>query len=203
MNAPPTRFGRRKLLSQLANALVDSAGRTLGPAEPFHEWPRPPGALDEPDFLAKCTRCDACVDACPHQAIGKLPKSAGGAAGTPAMNVVARPCHLCEDLPCITACEPAALEPIAVAELYFGEAQIDKSRCFTFMGPECGACNVCPPTMPEGAALTFSLGKPQIDTELCTGCGLCRDACPVYGKAITIEPRGGRPQRPRRSQPEA
>ena len=26
---------------------------------------RPPWALDERDFLAACTRCDACVRACP------------------------------------------------------------------------------------------------------------------------------------------
>ncbi|MBP1773199.1 MAG: hypothetical protein H6P99_2362, partial [Holophagaceae bacterium] len=34
---------------------------------------RPPGALEELEFLTKCTRCDKCVRACPENAILKAP----------------------------------------------------------------------------------------------------------------------------------
>ena len=30
---------------------------------------RPPGALEEADFLSACVRCGLCVNACPEQAI--------------------------------------------------------------------------------------------------------------------------------------
>ena len=33
------------------------------------DWLRPPGAVDESDFLDRCTKCSDCLDACPYDAI--------------------------------------------------------------------------------------------------------------------------------------
>ena len=30
---------------------------------------RPPGALDERDFLARCIKCGRCIEACPYKAL--------------------------------------------------------------------------------------------------------------------------------------
>ena len=139
------------------------------------DWPRPPGAV--PDFERLCTKCDECVIACPHGAIGKLDD------GTPAMDPEAAPCHLCEDLPCVTACLDGALELIEPELIFFGLARIDQDRCFVFKGPECGACK---PACPTGA-IRLELTRPVIDLEACNGCGLCRAACPVHGGAISID----------------
>ena len=47
---------------------------------------RPPGALEEDDFLAQCIRCMRCIDACPNQAIVPLDDSFGRTArATPAI----------------------------------------------------------------------------------------------------------------------
>ena len=60
---------------------------------------RPPGALPEPAFVAACTRCGECATACPVHAITMLPPSAGLATGTPALDVAATACIMCEGMP--------------------------------------------------------------------------------------------------------
>ncbi len=151
---------------------------TAAPGDPG--WPRPPGALDEASFLAHCTRCDDCITACPHGAIGRLPS--GPTAGTPAMNPNTAPCHLCTDLPCAAACTEGALVKIEAEAIFIGLAEIDSSLCLPFRGPECGACRSSCPI----GALSMSLAKPSIDPEICNGCGLCRADCPVWDPAITV-----------------
>ena len=145
-------------------------------------WPRPPGALREPEFLDRCTRCGDCVQACAYGAVGTLPASSGVLANTPAMLPAEVACHLCPDTPCITACEPGALVPTPVEEILLGMALIQTDRCFAFKGPECGACaSACPPR-----AMVLDGTRPRVRGDLCTGCGLCVEACPVWGKAIEI-----------------
>lgn len=138
-------------------------------------WPRPPGAVA--DFEELCTKCDECIIACPHGSIGTLSD------GTPAMDPEAIACHLCADTPCITACLDGALQPILVEDIFFGLARIVEADCFVFRGPECGACA---PACPRDA-LHLELTRPIIDEAQCNGCGLCREACPVHGKAIAID----------------
>ena len=74
-------------------------------------WIRPPYAQDELEFLLACTRCDKCIEACPHGVIFKLPARLGmQVTGTPALDLINKACHLCEDWPCVEACEPKALQ---------------------------------------------------------------------------------------------
>ncbi len=144
---------------------------------PPPRWPRPPGALEEPRFLERCTRCDACFGACPHRAIGRLRD------GTPALNPNAAACHLCADLPCIAACDEGALLPTPADGIFLGLAEVLPDRCFVGAGPECGACV---PACPVGAVAGGAVAVPTIDPDACVGCGLCREACPVWDKAISI-----------------
>ena len=144
--------------------------------------PRPPGALPEKEFLAACSRCDACIEACPHGSIGRMPPGTGVFAGTPAMNTQRVACHLCEDQPCVTACEDGALSPVPWEAVFFGLAVVNTSTCFVFKGPECGACRPACPLK----AIRLEACRPIVDDEICNGCGLCREACPVWDKAIDI-----------------
>ena len=79
-------------------------------------WIRPPFARPELDFLLACTRCDACVEACPHGVIFALPLRCGAeVVATPALDLLANACHLCADWPCVSVCEPRALTfPVSV-----------------------------------------------------------------------------------------
>ena len=169
---------RREAVGELGRGLAGllSGGSTL------KSFIRPPGALAERAFLSACDGCGACVDACPHAAIGVLPPTAGPASNTPAMLPEQRPCHLCADAPCVSACDRGALMPIGEGEFFFGIAEIEQGRCFAFQGPECGSCAASCPTK----AIETTMGRPAIDEAACVGCGLCREACPVWGKAIRV-----------------
>jgi len=154
-------------------------------------WVRPPFAIDELDFMLGCTRCDKCIDACPHDvlfALGERPQP--HAAGTPAMDLPRRGCHMCADWPCVTACEPGVLKRSpedggqSPAVPKFAVATIDTKTCLPYAGPECGACAG---SCPVPGALDWEGGvRPVIDPELCSGCAMCREACIVDPKAIGI-----------------
>ncbi len=165
-------------------------------------WIRPPYAVDELDFLITCTRCDDCIKACPYDVIFPLAARLGpSVAATPALDVLNKGCHLCEDWPCVNACQPEALkipkiitasltsdhgkqpEEIEVPAPKMAMARIDMQTCLPYQGPECGACAA---SCPVSGALSFNMTKPEIDPDLCTGCGLCREVCITSPKAIEI-----------------
>lgn len=153
-------------------------------------WIRPPYALNELEFLLACTRCGECIDACPHHVIFPLPARRGtDVVNTPALDLLNRGCHLCDDWPCVTACEPGALkinqEQGAEPGLpWLSKAMIDESCCLPYQGPDCGACeSACP----VPGALQWHDFKPVIDEQKCPGCGLCREACILEPKAVVIQ----------------
>ncbi len=177
-------------------------------------WIRPPFALDELDFLLACTRCGECVESCPHNVIFSLPSRLGAQVfNTPALDLLNHGCHLCEDWPCVKVCEPAALkipepstpsigqqdeseghvnEDTGAADVEQSDvrqwpkmafASINTKSCLPYNGPECGACHVCP----VPGAMSWKHEKPTINTELCTGCALCREACILETPAINIQ----------------
>ncbi len=158
-----------------------------GAARRAAHWIRPPFAAPEIDFLLACTRCDACIEACPQDVLFALPARLGlQVGGTPAMDLLNRGCHLCADWPCVAACDTGALvraeadeapPPLAVA-------RIDEGACLPYAGPECGACAASCPV--PGAMIWRAGGKPVIDPGRCVGCGMCREACIVEPKAVTI-----------------
>ena len=154
-------------------------------------WLRPPFAETELRFLLDCTRCDKCIEACDYDVLFKLPESKGRqVSGTPAMNLLNVGCHMCEDWPCVRACEPHALKfpdghdegPQTPPKL--ARAWIDTSTCLPYLGPECGACgHACP----VPGALEWEDGvRPVINEKDCTGCALCREACIADPKAIKV-----------------
>ena len=153
-------------------------------------WIRPPYAIAELEFLLACTRCDACIEACPHKVIFPLPARRGGdVVKTPALDLLNRGCQLCHEWPCVTACEPGALkrpelegEEVPLPKL--AKALIETSACLPYQGPDCGACEG---SCPVPGALLWQDFKPSINLENCTGCALCREACIVEPKAISIQ----------------
>lgn len=149
---------------------------------------RPPGAVDEAEFLAGCTRCNACVEACPHDAIVLAPDRFRQAAGTPMIDPAQQPCLMCEDLPCAAACEPDVLR--ADLPRTIAMANLLTYNCIAWQG---GFCSVCSEHCPEPGALTMEQGKPVIHEDVCTGCGVCHHVCPAPTNAIAMMPLQSRP----------
>lgn len=153
-------------------------------------WIRPPFAIDEIEFILACTRCNACIEACPHDVIFPLASRLGASVvNTPALDLLNRSCHLCDDWPCVTACEPSALKlpeadkPEAITPPKIAHAEIDTDTCLPYSGPECGACV---PLCPVSGALYLEMEKPIIDQDECVGCGMCLEACIMEPKAVKI-----------------
>ena len=188
----------------LANRIEDAV-TGLGP-----KLLRPPGALDEFEFLTKCTRCDKCMKVCPENAIARAGPNAGLALGTPYIEPRSVPCFLCTALPCITACEDEALvwprlaradgTPIDGPQaVRMGIARVKADHCVTWetLDREARACRVCVDRCPypEKALRVVEpaeggpIGHPVVDQDFCTGCGICVFSCPAEPGAIVVEPR--------------
>lgn len=149
---------------------------------------RPPGAVAEPQFMAGCTRCGDCIHACPYDAIVLAPERLAGVAGTPIIEADHAACMMCEDFPCITACEPGVLTdripPI------MGTARVTPQLCLAYHHT---TCTVCGERCPVEGAITVTDGKPTVDQDTCTGCGVCRYVCPAPENAILLMPAFERP----------
>ncbi len=162
---------------------------------------RPPGALEEPDFLAACIRCGLCVRDCPYDILKLATFSEQVPYGTPYFEARKIPCEMCEDIPCVKACPTGSLDPALedIDEARMGLAVLlDQENCVAFQGLRCEVCfNVCPLI---GKALTIERrhnprsGKhaffvPVVHSEACTGCGKCEYACIIDEPAIKVLPQ--------------
>jgi ferredoxin-type protein NapG len=149
---------------------------------------RPPGAISERQFLQACTRCDACIHACPKDAIRKAPKSMGFLVmGTPYIDPIKTPCVMCDDLPCIPACEDNALLPVDREDVNMGYAILNKKNCKAYSNIFCQQCVI---DCPVPGAITQRDMKPMIHKDVCTGCGVCARSCMTVNSptAIKIKP---------------
>jgi ferredoxin-type protein NapG len=110
---PLTRQDRRRLLRTvlLAGGVVGAAlSGWLPVAHARRKRLRPPGALDEKDFLASCIKCGQCVQVCPVQAIRLADLVDGFGVGVPYIEAREQACDFsCDAVQCILACPTGAL----------------------------------------------------------------------------------------------
>ena len=161
---------------------------------------RPPGALAEADFLARCIKCGQCMKVCPTNIIQPA-WGQGGWEGlwSPVLNyrIGSSGCEL-NCVACGQVCPTAALRPLDVSEkrglgehagagpVRMGLAFVDRSRClpWAFDRP-CIVCQEVCPVSPK--AIQVKEQKPHVDAERCIGCGVCEHECPVSGlRAIRV-----------------
>ena len=161
---------------------------------------RPPGALPEKDFLAACTRCGQCVQACPYDMLHLASLISPMEAGTPYFIARDKPCEMCPDIPCMNACPSGALseELKDINDARMGLAVLlDHETCLNWQGLRCDVCYRVCPLVDKAITLerihndrTGIHAKliPTVHSDACTGCGKCEQACVLEEAAIKVLP---------------
>lgn len=137
---------------------------------------RPPWALGEARFVAACTGCDACIAACPPSLLVR------GDGGLPEFNPALGECSFCGD--CAAACPAHAFKPVSDTPWSLRAQPGD--ACLAARGIVCWSCRDACATAAIRFTPTRAVSVPQVDSDLCTGCGACVSACP--SSAIALSP---------------
>lgn len=146
-------------------------GRSTGPS-PL----RPPWALAEDEFISRCTRCDACIDACPESILSR------GDGGFPTVDFTRGECTFCQA--CADACVPHALSS-GLRAPWAIRANVDDS-CLALRGVHCQTCRDACPHDAIRFPMRSGVPRPLVEAAACTGCGACVAPCPVA--AISVKP---------------
>jgi ferredoxin len=158
----------------------------------------PPGAGSPERFLSKCTSCQLCVAHCPGKVLkpadclGKS-KFSGNKNSIHLEFKIGQHCNYnCNR--CGTVCPTGAIAKMDLAQKKrwrIGLAEITYDVCVTVAdGTECGACaEQCPTGALQMVAGMNGARMPQLNPDLCIGCGSCEEACPVNPeRAIIVKP---------------
>jgi polyferredoxin len=217
---PGTSLGRRRLVfSAMAGVLAFPFLKNHGVNTDENysaSLIRPPGSVEEGDFLRKCIKCDQCINACPTNVLQPATFEEAGFEGlwSPVMNFNIGHCQLKCTL-CSEVCPTGAIRRITVEEklgkgryadqgpVVLGTAFFDRGRCLPHaMEIPCVVCEeVCPvspkaiQTRDEEVKNVFGeilvLNKPFMVPDLCIGCGICQTECPVTdSRAVYVTPVG-------------
>lgn len=174
----------------------------------------PPGAVDFERFSSKCTACQLCVSNCPGNVLKPAALQYGiGGFLQPRLDFDSGMCEF-DCTVCSEICPSGALTPLTQKEkqqVRLGVAEFNRSRCV--VSTDHTNCAACAEHCPTGAVHMVSLKRgapgggrgggdahdrdkrnvgnnlriPQVEPELCIGCGACEFVCPVRPeKAIIV-----------------
>jgi len=203
-------LGRRRTITGLAAgaAVVPLMRANTGLGKGRHDrLLRPPGALDETDFLSRCIRCGECMKVCPNNSLHPTLEEAGleglwSPTLVPRIGYCEPSCVLCSEV-----CPTGAIWQITPKEkgwvvgvggsgaanqpVRLGTAFYDRGRCLPWAeATDCIVCEEWCPVSPkaiyveeaqviDSAGVVKTLKQPRIDPSRCVGCGACEYACPL------------------------
>lgn len=153
----------------------------------------PPGARSVERFRATCTACQLCVANCPEQVL-RPAITEGGWQGflQPILDFDHAFCSItCNN--CSQVCPTGAIQSISLEErrtVQTGIVEFVRGRCVVKTeGTPCGACaEHCPTAAVRMVPFRDGLTIPEVEPDLCIGCGACEYICPVRPeKAILVD----------------
>ncbi|MEJ2719813.1 MAG: 4Fe-4S binding protein [bacterium] len=158
---------------------------------------RPPGSVNVEEFLRRCIKCGECMKVCITNGLQPTFLQAGfegiwSPVLVPRIGYCEYNCTLCGQV-----CPTDAIEQLDVEAKHkrkIGLAFFDHNRCLPYaFGINCIVCEEHCPTDPK--AIQFErktvatdngeqeIKLPLIDPDVCIGCGICENVCPVGEKA--------------------
>jgi MauM/NapG family ferredoxin protein len=195
-------LGKRRVIGMILSGLatiplikITAINKQAGTSDP--KLIRPPGSLDEKQFLARCVKCGECMKVCITNGLQPTFLEAGiegvwSPVLVPRIGYCEYRCTLCGQV-----CPTGAIKRLELPEkerVKIGLAMIDKGRCLPYAhATPCIVCQeVCP--IPKKAIWLekvkvmnrngneINLNQPHVDLELCIGCGLCEAKCPLLSQ---------------------
>jgi MauM/NapG family ferredoxin protein len=201
MKSAPLDLGKRRMVGSILAGLMISPLMNISPIKrlgvSYPKLIRPPGALDEKQFLTKCIKCGECMKVCITNGLQPAFLE-GGIEGiwspvlVPQVGYCEFRCTLCGQV-----CPTGAIQKLKLSEkskVKIGTAMIDKGRCLPHAhATPCIVCQeVCPTakkaiwlertTVKKRSGEELIVYQPHVDLERCVGCGICEAKCPVLGK---------------------
>ncbi|HTM17284.1 MAG TPA: 4Fe-4S dicluster domain-containing protein, partial [Terracidiphilus sp.] len=204
-------LGRRRTVTGLAAGVaavpILRSNTGLGKSRPDRLL-RPPGSVDERDFLSRCIRCGECMKVCPNNSLQPTLTEAGieglwTPTLVPKIGYCEPSCVLCSEV-----CPTGAIWQISPQEkgwvaggatqksqpVRLGTAFYDRGRCLPWaLATECIVCEEWCPVSPkaiyveeaqvvDSSGNTKTLKQPRVDPSRCVGCGACEYACPLQDR---------------------
>jgi len=164
---------------------------------------RPPGAVPEDLFRGRCIACGQCMKACPTNAIQPCGLTDGFSRMytpkiVPRIGGCEEKCFLCGRV-----CPTQAIRPLTYDDKSFakiGTAVINRHRCLAWeQNKECLVCDeVCPYNAIEMKMVQTDkelFKVPIVYEDVCMGCGMCEQRCPIFDEAAIIVYRFGENRR--------
>lgn len=189
---------RRVFIGGLLSGFFVSKVFAFQPPSKNERLLRPPGVKNEEDFLKRCVRCGECMKVCLKNALYPAGLQAGlyglfTPIFIPRLGYCEYNCNLCSQVCPTNAIPNLPLENKKKSVI--GIAAIDKNHCLPYAKKiNCIVCEEhCP--VPEKAikfeevleknysGKTVKLKRPYVIEDLCTGCGICENKCPLEGKS--------------------
>jgi ferredoxin len=143
----------------------------------------PPGAISIDHLKEYCTACHACIATCPSRVLRPAFNEYGfDGFMLPVMDYKNGYCNYdCTE--CSNVCPNYALIPQKQEDkkkIQIGKANFVEQNCIVVLdGTDCGACDEhCPTKAVHMVSFRDGLLIPEVNTDLCVGCGGCEYICP-------------------------